>query len=197
MLSTNQGLIRFTGIMGTLGGILSVIIGFLLIRGGTGWDITALQAALFILTYLLIAVGTIGYFLAGHHVREVNVALGIMLIGAIIGAIGPILMVADVGLGWILWFVGLLGQGAGLFLLGVTARRNPGFVRAAWLPLVFGIVILVLLIAALASNYSSSAPVQGTIIGLALGLLGVAWAILGLLLLSGNVLTDAQPPMIA
>jgi hypothetical protein len=196
MLSTNQSLIRFTGILGALGGILSVIIGLLMIRGGLGEDVTALQAAIFILTYLLIAAGTTGYFLAGRREREVNAALGILLIGAIIGAVGPILMATDIGLGWILWFVGLLGQGAGLLLLGVTARRNPGFVRAAWLPLALGIIVLVLLIGGLASN-SASDSVQGTIIGLTLGLLGAGWMILGLLLSSGNVRMDTQPPTVA
>lgn len=196
MLSTNQGLIRFTGVLGTLGGILSIIMGFAILRGRLGEDITALQMAMFILTYLLIAVGSTGYFLAGRREREVNAALGILLIGAIIGAVGSILMAADIGLGWILWFVGLLGQGAGLLLLGVTARRNPGFVRAAWLPLALGIIMLVLLIGGLASN-SASDSVQGTIFGLTLGLLGAGWMILGLLLLSGNVRTDAQPPTVA
>ena len=197
MLSTNQGLIRFTGILGTLGGILSIIVGVTLIGGGLGDDVTPFQVAMFILTYLLVAVGATGYFFAGRHERAVNAALGVLLFGAMIGAIGPILMAADIGLGWIMWAISLLIQGAGLLLLGVTARKNSGFVRLSWFPHALGISILTLTIVGIALSNSASDTVQGTIMGLTLGLLGASWMILGLLLLSGNVHTDAQPPKVA
>jgi hypothetical protein len=197
MLSTNQGLIRFTGVLGALGGILSIIIGVTLIRGGLGDDVTAFQAALFILTYLLIAVGSTGFFFAGRHERKVNAALGVLLFGAIIGAIGPILMAADIGLGWIMWAISLLIQGAGFLLLGVTTRKNSGFVRPAWLPLALGITILTLTIIGITLSQTASDTVQATLMGLTLGLLGASWLILGLLLLSGNVRTDALPPTVA
>ena len=196
MLSTNQNLIRFTGILGALGGILSIIIGVVLIRG-LGEDVTVFQAAMFILTFLLIAVGSVGYFFAGRNERDVNAALGVLLIGAIIGVIGPILMAADIGLGWILWGIGLLIQGAGLVLLGVTARKNTGFVRPAWLPLALGISIFTLMIVGITLSQSASDTVQQTLGGLTLSLLGASWMILCLMLLRGSVRTDAQPPTAA
>ena len=197
MLSTSKGIIRFTGILGSLGGVLSIVIGVVLIQDRLGDDVTIFQAALFIFAYLLIAAGATGYFLAGRHERGVNAALGVLLLGAITGAIGPILMAADIGPGWILWFIGLVIQGAGLLLLGVTAYRNPGIVRPAWLPLALGMAILVLLIVGIAGADSRPDSTQGALIGLTLSLLGAGWAILGLLLFSGNVRADAQPPTLA
>ena len=103
-------------------------------------------------------------------------------------------MAADIGAGWIMWFIGLLLQGLGFLLLGVTARQNPGFIGPSWLPLALGSSLTILLIVGLAATDSS---VQGTIIGLTLGLLGGGWVLLGLLLLSGNIRTDVQPPTVA
>jgi hypothetical protein len=190
MLTRRQSYIKVTGILGALGGALVIIVGIAITLNNFGNDVTGQQAALFVLAFLLIGVGTTGYFLAGRSERRVNAALGVMLFGALIGAVGPVLMVGDIGLGWILFGLGLLVQGAGLLLLGVTTRQYPGFMRPAWLPLVLGIALTAVMI--LGSVFQLE-----TLYGPTIAMFGTGWVVLGLLLLSGNVRTDAQPPAVA
>lgn len=187
MLSQSQSFVRIAGVLGAIGGALAIFVGFTLLRDPPGEDITALQMILFVTPFLLTAVGTSGLFLAGRHEREVNVGLGIMLFGALLGAIGPLLMVADIGIGWIIFPIGFLFQGLGLAQLGLVMRQNPGFIRIVWLPLTLGLALTALTMTGMATGSS-------VLWGLLIMIFGTGWGLLGLLLLSGNVRTDAPPP---
>ena len=81
-------------------------------------------------------------------------------------------------------------NGAGLLLLGVITRQNPGFLRPTWLPIVLGIAIL-------SMTFTGMGTQNELFWGLAIGALGASWVVLSLLLLSGNVRTDVQPPAAA
>jgi hypothetical protein len=186
MLSQSQSFVRIAGVLGAIGGALAIFVGFTLLRESLEEDITTLQIILFITTFLLTAIGTIGLFLAGRHEREINVGLGIMLVGALLGAIGPLLMVADIGIGWIIFPIGFLIQGVGLAQLGLVMRQYPGFIRIVWLPLALGLALVVLSMTGMATGSS-------VLWGILIMIFGTGWGLLGLLL-SGNVRTDAPPP---
>jgi hypothetical protein len=187
MLSQNQSFVRIAGVLGAIGGVLAIIVGFVLLSEPPREDVTTIQMVLFVMTFLLTAIGTIGLFLAGRHEREVNVGLGIMLFGALLGTIGPLLMIAEIGVGWIIFPIGFLFQGAGLVQLSLVMRHNPGFIRMVWLPLTLGLALVALTITGMATD-------SNVLWGLLIMIFGVGWGLLGLLLLSGNVRTDAPPP---
>ena len=190
MLTKRQSYIKVAGFLGSFGGVLFIIMGIALIFSGPLREFTGLQSAIIALTFLLTGMGTTGYFLAGRSERRVNTALGVMLFGALFSVMGPVLMAGDIGLGWILMALGVLAQGVGLVLLGVTARLDPGFMRAAWVPIVMGIAYLVILISGMVLQ-------EETLFVAMIITLGAGWVLLGLILSSGKVHTDAQPPTVA
>lgn len=185
MLPDRQSLIRIAALLGAIGGMLAIVVSITLARGSLEGDVTTPQIALFIVTFVLIAVGTAGYFMAGRHENDVNAALGIMLLGASLGAAGPLLMAGEIGVGWILFPLGILMNGTGLLLLGLITRQNPGFLRPTWLPIVLGIAIL-------AMTFAGMGTQNELFWGFAIGVLGAGWVLLSLLLLSGNVRTKVQ-----
>ena len=190
MLADKHSFIRITAILGAVGGMLAIVMSITLARGGLDGEVAALQIALFILPFVLIAAGTTAYFMAGRHENDASAALGLMLLGASLGAVGPLLMAGDIDIGWILFPVGILMNGAGLLLLGMVSRQNQGFLRPTWLPTLLGIAIL-------AMTFAGMGTQNELFWGLAIGVLGASWVVLSLLLLSGNVRTDVQPPTAA
>jgi hypothetical protein len=183
LLSRRQGFIRAAGILGALGGLLSIVSAFFLYDVYANLHLVPLITA----TYLLTAVGTIGNFMAGRYERDINVALGVMLLGALLAATSWLFMAAGIDV-WTIFLLGVFIVPIGMILLGIEVRKNPGFLRPAWLPIVIGFSMLVPIILSLSLSDIEEVGIIAWITS------GAGWILLGLLLLSGNVRTDAQPP---
>ncbi len=160
---------RLLGVIGTIGGVYCVVIGFVWVIAGQ----TAADALPFLPFYAIaITIGTLGLFLSSDNLGpNTKAGAAAAFVGMALATIGLLLMWLDLDIGWGLWFLG--GQilhPIGLIVFGVTMQNVPASWKAT--PIAVGALTIVL-------SFASSQLEAEALFGVWFFIFGLGWILLG------------------
>jgi len=161
---------RLLGTIGSLGGVLLVVIGYVWFTAGPN-AVFALPVSPFY--GLAIAAGCLGLFLSSENLGpNTKVGAAIAFFGMAFSALGLVLMAwLKMDIGWPLWFIGgIIIYPIGLILVGLTVHNLPAFWKAA--PIAIGALTIVL---SCAESQLDSRP----LFGVWLLVFGLGWIVIG------------------